>query len=155
MEGLKGIIVGGPGPTKYDFVDGGYITGDVKKRIIAVKDLSYTGDFGLQELVDKSDDVLASESIAEEKKVMGKFFNYLATNPRKVAYGLEDVKSKLRSGAVETLLLSEETDEKIIDELEKTAQELGTDVQIISTDTREGVQLRDMGKIAAILRFEM
>ena len=30
MEGLKGIIVGGPGPTKYDFVEGGYITNEVK-----------------------------------------------------------------------------------------------------------------------------
>ena len=28
-----------------------YITGDVKKKIIGTKDLSYTGEFGLQELL--------------------------------------------------------------------------------------------------------
>lgn len=33
MENLKGIIVGGPGPTKYDFVDGDFITNEVKKRL--------------------------------------------------------------------------------------------------------------------------
>jgi len=34
-KNLKGIIVGGPGPTKYDFIDSGYITADVKNKIIA------------------------------------------------------------------------------------------------------------------------
>lgn len=66
-KNLKGIIVGGPGPTKYDFIEGGNITNEVKKKIIAIKDLSYTGDFGLQELVDRSQDVLAKEDIASEK----------------------------------------------------------------------------------------
>ncbi|HLD42090.1 MAG TPA: peptide chain release factor aRF-1, partial [archaeon] len=32
MEGLKGIIVGGPGPTKYDLVEGDSITNEVKKK---------------------------------------------------------------------------------------------------------------------------
>ena len=58
-KNLKGIIVGGPGPTKYDFIDTGYITTEVKNKIIAIKDLSYTGDFGLKELIEKSEDVLA------------------------------------------------------------------------------------------------
>ena len=49
-KNLKGIIVGGPGPTKYDFIDAGYITTEVKNKIIAIKDLSYTGDFGLRSL---------------------------------------------------------------------------------------------------------
>jgi len=74
---LKGIIVGGPGPTKYDFIDSGYITTEVRNKIIAIKDLSYTGEFGLQELVDKSQDVLSKEGITEEKQLMGKFFEVL------------------------------------------------------------------------------
>lgn len=155
MEGLKGIIVGGPGPTKHDLIEGGYITGDVKKKIIAIKDLSYTGDFGLQELIDKSEDVLASEAVAEEKQLMGKFFNLLAKQPDLVTYGLDDIRKKLEAGAVETVLVSEEADDDVIEELEKTSDQFGTDVQLISTETREGVQLRDMGKIAAILRFAM
>ena len=72
---LKGIIVGGPGHTKNTFVDGGYITDQLKKKIIALKDLSYTGEFGLQELLDKSEDILSQEDVMEEKKLMQVFFD--------------------------------------------------------------------------------
>jgi peptide chain release factor subunit 1 len=154
-EDLKGIIVGGPGPTKNDWVEGNFITDQVKKKIIAIKDLSYTGDFGLQELLDKSQDVLAKEEVAEEKKVMGQFFELLATKPNKVTYGEGQVKTQLDMGAIEILLLSEELEDEVIEEFEKKAKELGTEARIISTDTREGVQLRDIGKIAAILRYEV
>ena len=155
MDNLKGIIVGGPGPSKYDFVEGGYITNEVKKKIIAVKDLSYTGDFGLEELVDKSQDVLAEEEIAGEKEVMGRFFNLLSKEPGMVSYGEQEVMKNLRMGAVEILLLSEDLDDDTIARFEKEADKLSSDVQMISTETREGVQLRDIGKIAAILRYEV
>jgi len=155
LKELKGIIVGGPGPTKYDFVDGGYITNEVKKKIISIKDLSYTEEFGLQELLDKSQDVLAKEEVAVEKDIMAKFFNLLSTKPGIVSYGLNEVKKNLEIGAVDMLLLSESLDENIIDEMEALAKTFGTIVNIISTETREGVQLREIGKIAAILRYEV
>ena len=44
---IKGVIVGGPGPSKIDFVEKGYITQELKDKIIAVKDLSYTEVFGI------------------------------------------------------------------------------------------------------------
>jgi peptide chain release factor subunit 1 len=152
---IKGIIVGGPGPTKYDFVDGGFLTAEIKNKIIGIKDLSYTGTFGLQELVEKSDDLLANEEVMEEKQILQRFFSLLSTNPGMVSYGLDEVKKNLEIGAVDVLLLSEELDEKLIEELEKKAEELGSTVNIISTETREGVQLKDIGKIAAILRYEV
>jgi len=31
---------------------------------------------------------------------------------------------------------------------------MGTTIKIISTDTREGVQLKEMGGVAAVLRYE-
>ncbi|MFP4112231.1 MAG: peptide chain release factor aRF-1 [Candidatus Woesearchaeota archaeon] len=150
---VKAILVGGPGQTKYDFVEGSYITADVKKKIIAVKDLSYTGEFGLQELVDRCQDVLAQEEIADEKKIMGKFFELLATDPDKVGYGKDSVMDYVKQGAVETLLISEIIDDNTEEEFEKEASLVGTEIKIISTDTREGSQLKDMGGIAAILRY--
>ena len=152
---LKGVIVGGPGPTKYDFVDGGYITTEVKNKIIAIKDLSYTGDFGLQELVDRSQDVLAKEDIVAEKEIMGKFFEMLSKQPGKASYGEKEVMENLRMGVVDTLLLSEALDESKIEEFENEAKKVATAVRIISTETREGVQLKDIGKVAAILRYEV
>jgi len=154
-ENLKGILVGGPGPTKYDFVDGDFITQDLKKKIITIKDLSYTDEFGLQELVEKSEDVLANEEISDEKKIMRQFFEKLSTEPGKISYGEKEVKRILEMGAVEVLLLSESLSDEKIDEFEEIAETLGTTIKIISTETREGVQLKDMGGFGAILRYEL
>jgi peptide chain release factor subunit 1 len=151
---LKGILVGGPGPTKYDWVEKGYLTDQLKQKIIGIKDLSYTGDFGLQELVDKSQDILADEEIAEEKAIMLKFFDLLAKTPGIVNYGEKHVLESLKMGLVETLLLSESLTDEQIDLFEEEAAKVGTDVNIISTETREGVQLKELGKVAAILRYE-
>jgi len=56
-------------------------------------------------------------------------------------------------GAVETLLVSEELSEDKIDEFEALAKNFGTEVKIISTETREGAQLRDIGMLGAMLRY--
>jgi len=155
MEGLKGIIVGGPGPTKYDLVEGDFITNEVKKKIIAIKDLSYTGEFGLEELLERSQDVLAQEDVMEEKKIVSRFLETLATKQNMVSYGENEVMGKLKMGVVDILLLSEDLPEEKIEEFEKEAKTFGTEVKIISTQTREGAQLRDLGKAAAILRYEV
>ena len=152
---LKGIIIGGPGHTKNEFAEGNYITDQLKRKILALKDLSYTGEFGLQELLDKSDDILSEEDVFEEKRIMQKFFNLLATKEAMTNYGQDEVMNDLKMGLVDTILLSEEVPDKTIEEFEKEAEKMGSTVMIISTDTREGVQLRDIGKIAAILRYEV
>jgi len=151
---LKGILVGGPRPIKYDWVEKGYIIDQLKKKIIAIKDIGYTGEFGLQELLEKCEDVLADEEVTKEKLLMQKFFEILSTKPGKVSYGPAEVKKHLEAGAVEILLISEIIEDDIIEEFEEIAKTQGTEVKIISTETREGVQLKDMGKIAAILRYD-
>jgi len=153
MEGLKGILLGGPGPTKYAFFDSGHINEEVKKKIIAIKDLSYTEEFGLEELLEKSQDVLSQEEVAEEKKAVGKFLEMLAIKPDMVVYGEANTLKALELGAVASLLLSEVLDEQKIEQFENLAKAYSTDVRIVSTETREGAQLRDIGKIGAILRY--
>jgi peptide subunit release factor 1 (eRF1)/intein/homing endonuclease len=152
---LKGIILGGPGITVNDFMNKDYLTGDIKKKIIGTKDLSYTGDFGLQELLDRSEDLLAEEDVAREKKTMQTFFKQMLDDQKKVTYGEKETLRALEMNAVDVLLLSEVLEEERIFELEELAQVGGAEVKIISTETREGVQLKELGKIAAILRFEI
>lgn len=152
---LKGIIIGGPGTTINDFLGHDYITGDIKRKIIGTKDLSYTEEFGLQELLDKSSDLLAEEEIAREKKSMQQFFQQMVDNPKKVTYGEKETIKAMEMGAVDVLLLSESLPEDKIFSLEEKAQTGGSTVKIISVETREGVQLRELGGIAAILRFEV
>ncbi len=152
---IKGILVGGPGRTKNDLIDGNYINNELKQKIVAIKDLSYTGEYGLHELVDKCEDVLANEDIADEKNIMNDFLTRMAKEPAKVSYGKDQVMELLKQGAVDTLILSEELDEKIMEEFEEESKNVGTDIKIVSTETREGVQLKNIGMVGAILRFEV
>lgn len=154
-ENLKGILIGGPGQTKKEFLDKGGLNQELKDKVITVKDLSYTGEFGLQELVNNSKDVLRKEKISDEKEIVGEFLKLLKTNPDKVAYGEEKVSKAAKIGATETIMISEElSDEKVEDFIEK-AENVSSEVELISTETSEGQQLKDMGGVAAILRYEV
>ncbi len=152
---LKGIIIGGPGTTVNDFLGHDYITGDIKKKIIGTRDLSYTGDFGLQELLEKADDLLAEEEISFEKKAVQDFFQHMLETPKKITYGEKETLKALEMNAVDTLLLSENLPEDKIFAFEEKARAGGAKVKIISVETREGAQLKEMGGIVAILRFEI
>jgi peptide chain release factor subunit 1 len=152
-EDLKGILLGGPGQTKIEYLSKGDVPEEIKQKVIAKKDLSYTGQFGLEELLEKCEDVLAKEEVVEEKQLMKEFLQKLSSEPAMVDYGEEHVMKTLKMGAVETLLLSEELDDESIDAFEREAKKMSSTVKLISTDTREGKQLVDLGKVAALLRY--
>jgi ribosomal protein L7Ae-like RNA K-turn-binding protein len=95
------------------------------------------------------------ERVEEEKKHLQDFFTMLAKNQSLVVYGYEKVKKALEYGAVSKLLISEAEEDSIIDELEGMAEQTSTEVIIVSVDTEEGRQLRDLAKVGAILRFPL
>ncbi|MEK6856753.1 MAG: peptide chain release factor aRF-1 [Nanoarchaeota archaeon] len=151
---LKGIIIGGPGPTKNEFFEEPYINNEVKKKVIGLKDITYTDEFGLEELVEKSKDLLAQENVTVEKEVLHKFLSRLATDPKRAAYGLSDVEKALDYGAVETLLILEgKIDDKKAEELEERAANSGAQTDIVTDETQEGKQFKSLGGIGAMLRF--
>ncbi len=106
-DDIKGIIVGGPGPVKEKFFNEGYVSEEFRSKVIGVKDTGYTGESGLHELLNRSEDLLAEAKISKEKKVLRSFFEELQAEPSKATYGVEDVKKALELGAVETILVSE------------------------------------------------
>ncbi len=150
---IKGILIGGPGPTKETFLDGDYLNNEIKKKVIGTKDLSYTGEFGLHEIVDKSHDLLAQETIIKEKQLLERFFTMLNKDPKRIVYGKEKTKRALEYGAVDILLLSEDLNEEDLTELENIADQKGTHIEIISIETKEGNQFKELGRMGAILRF--
>lgn len=152
---IKGIIIGGPTPTKETFFDGGYLNNELKLKVIGLKDLTYTDEQGLHYLVDKSADLLEKENITREKQLMEKFFQLLAKEPDKVAYGKDEVLRAIDMRAVDILLLSEGLGDEFIEDVSVRAEAYDTRVEIISIDLREGTQLMDLGGIAAILRYSI
>jgi len=150
---IKGILVGGPGPTKEDFVNGDFMRTDVKKRVVAVKNIGYTGEFGLKELVERSEDVLEKEEMMTEVKLVQRFLTLMATRKNMIAYGEEAVKKVVDMNAVEILMISEDFPDEKTEKYMDQVEEAGGDVYIISKDTREGVQFAGIGGIGAILRY--
>lgn len=107
-EEIRGIIVGGPGPIKEKFVEEGYVSEELRKKIIGIKDVGYTGENGLHELLNRSDDLLAEAKIAKEKQILKKFFDALQLDVMKAAYGLNEVNKAIELGAAEIVLISED-----------------------------------------------
>jgi len=201
---LKGILLGGPGPTKQDFEKGGYLHYTLRDKVAATLDTAYVGEPGVEEIVDRAPEILSRVRYVEEKRIVQDFLYEIGHNTGLATYGEEEVRRSLEAGAVKTLLLSEGLDiarvtikctvcnyakqenmhnrslqsfeqslsgqpcpqcktptlqiaevKELIEDLAELAERAGSDVEIVSTETEEGVMLRDsFGGIAATLRFK-
>ncbi len=152
---LKGIIVGGPVPTKDEFLDNEYMTTKLREKVIGRIDQGDTSESGLKELVQKSQELLASQEIIAEKKLLERFFETLGEKPEMAAYVLEDVKTALGYGAVDMLLITKNYDKKVVRDLKKVAEQMGTNVEMISIETTEGDQFAKLSGIGALLRYKI
>ena len=104
---LRMIVVGGPGPTKDEFLKSGVLREDLRKKVAAVLDTGYTDEYGIRELVDRSGEVLAEQEITKEKSLVQRFMRELVSGRGLVVYGEEEVRRSLELGAVELLLISD------------------------------------------------
>ncbi|MDD2756284.1 MAG: peptide chain release factor aRF-1, partial [Methanothrix sp.] len=105
---LQGILVGGPSPTKEEFVEGGFLHHELQKKILGALDVSYTDESGLYELVDAAQEQLSDLEVMQDKMLMRRFMKELVSDKGLAAYGENEVRHNLELGAVEILLLSED-----------------------------------------------
>jgi len=154
IKDLRGIIVGGPAGTKNDFLDGDYLNHELGKKILAVKDTTYTDESGIRELINAAEDDLAEVNMVRQKTIIQKFLQSLVSDGN-VAYA-DDIEPALTAGAVETLLLTEDMDEEEIDRMYEAAKDTGAVVEIVPDSFEEGMQLKTtFGGKAALLRFKV
>ena len=155
MPKLKGILIGGPIPTKEDFIDEGNLVTKLKEKIIAIKDLGYVDEHGLELLVEDSRDDLVEQELTIEKNHVKKFFETLGKDKKMAVYG-KDVLIALERGAVETIYISKKLDKEATIELERRAEAIGSKVIYISTEHTDGEQFFNLTKgVGAILRFAL
>jgi peptide chain release factor subunit 1 len=152
---LKGILVGGPIPTKDEFLDGEYLTTQLQEKVLGRIDLGDTDESGLKELVLKSQDILANQEVIREKKLLDKFFETLGENRDFVRYKEDEIRKALQYGAVDTLLLTKDYDKAKVAELKAMAENIGSKIEIVSTETSEGEQFSNLSGIGALLRFKI
>jgi peptide chain release factor subunit 1 len=154
MPKLAGILVGGPIPTKEEFLEQGELVTKLKEKVTAVKDIGYTDEHGLKLLVEASQEDIAQQEFIKEKVIIQKFFETLGKSREKATYGYEKTKLALERGAVSVLLLAKKIPREQMQELESLAENIGSEVYIISDENQEGEQFYNLTKGAgAILRF--
>ncbi|MGB8820724.1 MAG: peptide chain release factor aRF-1, partial [Methanoregula sp.] len=106
FERFKGLLIGGPSPTKEEFEAGNFLHHEVQKKIIGLFDVAYTNEDGLPELVDAAKDALSGMEVVKEKSLMERFLKELVKDNGLAAYGEESIRKNLEVGAIDTLLLS-------------------------------------------------
>jgi len=110
IETLKGLIIAGPGPTKYDFEKGEYLNYVLKNKIIDTIDTAYVEEQGVKEVVDKAPEIMRKVRYIEEKQIIQQFLYEVGHDTGMITYGEAEVRKALEAGAVRTLLISENID---------------------------------------------
>jgi peptide chain release factor subunit 1 len=104
---MDGVLVGGPSPTKEEFLDGDYLHHELQDQVLGKFDVSYTDESGLHDLVDAASEVLADAEVMADKADMERFFEELHDGER-ATYGFGPTRENLEMGAVDKLLISED-----------------------------------------------
>ncbi|MCD1294471.1 peptide chain release factor 1 [Methanocella sp. CWC-04] len=105
---FQGILIGGPTPSKEEFVKGEYLHHELQPKIMGLFDIAYTDESGLSELMEAASEVLSGLDVMKEKKFMERFMKELVSDNGLAAYGEDSVRQNLQLGSVEVLLLSED-----------------------------------------------
>ncbi|MFB6103908.1 MAG: peptide chain release factor aRF-1 [Halobacteriaceae archaeon] len=110
---LDGILVGGPSPTKDEFLDGDYLHHELEEKVLGKFDVSYTDESGLYDLVDMGEEALADAELMADKSLMETFFEEL-NGGELATYGFGATRQNLLMGAVDTLLVSEDLRKDVV-----------------------------------------
>jgi len=106
---VKGLVISGPGPTKEDFINGGYLEYRLQNMIISTIDSSYSGAEGIREAFAKSSDILSDFRMVEEQKLVEDLFREINNRTGLGVYGLKEVIELLKNNVVKTLIVTDNT----------------------------------------------
>lgn len=107
-DDLKGVLIGGPSPTKEEFYGGEFLHYEIQAKVIGLFDTSYTDESGFLELINAAADKLADLELMEQKNVMKAFFAELISDSGRAAYGEKSIRANMEINAVDRLILSED-----------------------------------------------
>lgn len=191
---VKGIIVGGPGPVKENFLKEKPF--NYQHKILGIVDTGYSDEHGINDVVSKSGEVLAEQEAIKEKHLVERFIKEVVKGGL-AAYGLKQVEEAIMIKQAELVLVSEgleysyiklkcgscgNEESKVLKEKPKEpfkcskcggnmveeevkplieyiidlANENQVKVEVISTNTSEGMQfLQGFAGLGAFLRYRV
>ncbi len=101
---VKGVIIGGPGPTKDFFMKMKPFNYQI--NILGVVDTGYTDEYGVREVLEKSGEILAKQEAIKEKKLVDRFIKEIVHDGLAV-YGVKDVIEAIEARKADKILVSE------------------------------------------------
>jgi peptide chain release factor subunit 1 len=104
------LIAGGPGQTKNDFLKGKYLHYELNNMLLNIVDTQSACKEALQEIFDKSSELLNNMCGPEERKIIQRLSSELAKPNGLATYGLDAVLKALRKGEVQVALVADNTD---------------------------------------------
>lgn len=158
LEKVTGpIVIAGPGFVKEDFFK--YVktkSPDLAPRML-LSDTRRSGYGAVQEAIGNGVLTKVAEDLqlAREVQVMDEVFLRIGQNGA-VAYGISEVRTSIDYGAAETLIVADRfIRESKISSLVESAERLGANVVVLSTEFEPGKRLEGLGGIAALLRYKI
>jgi len=108
---VAGLVLAGSADFKTDLLNSDMFDQRLKPKVLKVVDVSYGGENGFNQAVELAQECLLNVKFVQEKNVLSKFFQEIATDTGKYCYGVQDtMKGLVDMGAVENLLLFEGLD---------------------------------------------
>ena len=107
---VKGIVVGGAGPTKDYFIKSKHLDYRLQNLVLKTIDTAYSNEQGVKDLIVKSADILKDVQLVKEKKLFQNFLRNLAKDTGLITYGEKEIRLALERGAIDKLLISEKLD---------------------------------------------
>jgi len=130
---VQGVIIGGPGPTKSNFMKEEYLDYRLQNNVLAVLDTGYSGEEGVRETLERSADILQGVRLMEEKRLVQNFLREVNKSQGLAIYGLKDVEDALLKAAADTVLV---VDDIGMTRLRVICKHCGKDeVKIVGRDT--------------------
>jgi peptide chain release factor subunit 1 len=104
------LIVGGPGETKNEFLNGDYLNYQLKKLLLKVIDTQCVGSNAALEVLDKSADALTIMCGPEERSTIQRLLESINKQDGLTVFGLDSVLEGLKRGNVEVAILTDDLD---------------------------------------------
>jgi peptide chain release factor subunit 1 len=104
------LIVGGPGPTKNDFLKSEYLHYELNNMLLNIVDTKSVDKKALREIQDKSSETLKNMCGPEEKRIVQNLMTELNKQSGLAIYGFDSVLDALKNGEVQIALVTDSTD---------------------------------------------
>jgi len=137
---IKGVIIGGPGPAKEDFVKMSPFNYQIK--VLGVVDTGYTDEYGVREVLAKSADIISEQEAVKEKALVERFIKEVVSGGL-ATYGEREVRRALETRQASQLLVSESLPYKRVKLVDTTTGE----AQFVTTKSPQELEekIRSIG----------